>query len=118
MKKIFIIAVATVSMLFAQNAEILVKENGCMECHNIMGKKVAPAFKGTARKNLKRYGNDAKLQIIKSIKNGSKGKYRNFSDTSMPAYSNLSDKELDEISTWILELYTKNRTTNTNGRGR
>ncbi|MEA3331336.1 MAG: c-type cytochrome [Campylobacterota bacterium] len=119
MKKILLVALATVTVLSAQSGETLVKENGCMECHNIMGKKLAPAFKGTARKNLKWYGNDAKLKIIDSIKNGSKGKYRNFADTEMPAYGHLADKDLDEISTWILDLYRNNRNmTPANRRGR
>ncbi|MCD6433504.1 MAG: c-type cytochrome [Sulfurimonas sp.] len=109
MKKILLVSLATVTVLSAQSGETLAKDNGCMECHNIMGKKLAPAFMGTARKNLKWYGNDAKSKIIDSIKNGSKMKYRNFADTEMPAYKHLSDKDLDEVSTWILDLYRSNR---------
>ena len=70
-----------------------------------MGKKLAPAFKGTARKNLKWYGADAKSHIIESIKNGSQGKYRNFTDSQMPAYKTMSNEKLNMIANWIISLY-------------
>ena len=110
MKKfISIIVIISSTILFANSAEEITKNNGCMACHNIIGKKAAPALKGTARKNLKWYGGDAKAKIINSIKNGSKGKYRNFADTQMPAFKSLSDKELSVVADWILSLYL-NRT--------
>ena len=95
--------------MFANDGEQLVKNNGCMECHNVMGKKLAPAFMGIAKKNIRWFGDDAKLKIIKSIKNGSQGKYRRFSDTKMPAFSHLTDKELNSIADWILQEYDKNK---------
>jgi len=95
--------------LFASSGENLAKANGCMECHNLMGKKLAPAFMGTARKNIKIYGNDAKAKIVESIKTGSKGKYRNFTDIEMPPYSHLKEDELNTLADWILSEYAKNK---------
>ena len=111
MKKLILTMLLTSGVLFANSGEELTKQNGCMECHNIMGKKVAPAFMGTAKKNLKWHGNEAKANIIKGIKNGSKGKYRQFADTEMPAYSNISDSDLDTIASWILSEFQKRRAT-------
>ncbi|HIP13349.1 MAG TPA: cytochrome c [Arcobacter sp.] len=87
----------------------LLEQNRCMTCHNIMGKKVAPAFMGTAKKNTKWYGDKAQEMMIKSIKNGSKGKYKKFADTQMPAYPHISDEDLKTITSWILEEYSKKR---------
>ncbi len=108
MKKLALTLLLTSSTMWA-NGEQLAQSNGCMDCHNIMGKKLAPAFMGIARKNTNWFGNEAKAKIIESIKNGSKGKYRKFTNTEMPAYGYLTNDELDIISNWILEEYSKNR---------
>lgn len=107
MKKVILILFVSVTMLFAVTAEELVKQNGCMECHNIMGKKLAPAFKGIARKNIKWYGDQAHTKIVTSIKNGSSGKYPNFSGSAMPSFQHLNQSDLDNISEWILFQYNK-----------
>lgn len=111
MKKfIFFITIFCSTILLADSGESIVKQKGCMACHNIMGKKAAPAFKGIARRNLKWYGYEAKAHIIKSIQEGSQGKYRNFSGSKMPAYQKLSHDELDTVADWIISLYiTGNR---------
>jgi len=109
MKKIILTVLVANGLLFANDGEQLVKNNGCMECHNIMGKKLAPAFMGTARKNIRWFSDDAKQKIIESIKNGSKGKYKKFTNTEMPAFNHLTDKELNNIADWILNEYVKNK---------
>ncbi len=109
MRKIVWMTIITSALMFASSADQLIKENGCMECHNIMGKKAAPAFMGTAKKNIRWYGDKAKQNLIKSIKDGSSGKYGNFKHTAMPAYGHLKAEELDTIATWILGEYDKNR---------
>ena len=116
MKKIIIAIVFASTLLLSNSGEQLTIQNGCMECHNIMGKKAAPAFMGTAKKNTKWYGDEAKANIIKSIKNGSKGKYRQFSDTEMPAYPNISQTDLETIASWILLEFQKKR--GEKGKGR
>ena len=95
--------------MFASSGEQLTKDNGCMVCHNIMGKKLAPAFMGTAKKNIRWYGDKAKQNLIKGIKDGSSGKYGNFKHTAMPAYGHFKAEELDTIATWILAQYDKNK---------
>jgi cytochrome c len=105
MKKfIFFITIFCSTILLAESGESIVKEKGCMACHNIMGKKLAPAFKGIGRRNLKWYGNDAKIKIIDSIKNGSQGKYRNFTGSKMPSF-NMSAEKLNKVADWIISLY-------------
>ena len=109
MKKIILTVLVANGLLFANDGEQLVKNNGCMECHNIMGKKLAPAFMGTAKKNIKWHREDAQEIMMKSIKNGSKGKYWNFKDKQMPAYSHISNEDLETITSWILKEYSKNK---------
>ncbi len=108
MKKLILITVVISTVMLASSGGDLIQQNRCMDCHNIMGKKSAPAFMGTARKNIKWYGDDAKSKIIDGIKKGSKGKYPKFKDTQMPAFDNLSSKDLDTMATWILDQYTNN----------
>ncbi len=96
------------SMVFATDAQTLLNQNGCMACHNIMGQKTAPAFMGVARKNLRRNSYaDAKENIINSIKNGSKGKYRYFPDAQMLPFPSISNGDLDTIADYILSLGNK-----------
>ena len=80
-----------------------------MACHAVASKKAAPAFAGIAMRNKRFEGADAKMVIMNSIKNGSSGKYRRFSDSSMPAFSNLSDEELNIIADYILSTSSQAR---------
>lgn len=91
-----------VSSLAAKDAKTLLRENKCMKCHSIMGMKAAPPFSGIARMNSGWFG-VSKSSIKNSIKDGSQGKYPMFSNEKMPAFSNLSDKELDTITNWIIK---------------
>ncbi len=120
-KIVFFMAIFTIS-LFASEAEDILKKNDCMSCHNIVGKKTAPAFMGTARKNVKWYGSEAKTHMIYSVKNGSKGRYRNFLNTKMPSHENISNKDLNIVIDWILVKYSERRGqssgTNSKGRGK
>jgi len=104
MKK-FIISFALLSLVIstvdAKSAEELIKENGCMSCHNITGMKDAPPFAGIAMRT-QRWSSNPKEVLINSIKNGSSGKYQKFAGKKMPAFKNLSDEELDSIASWIL----------------
>lgn len=109
MKKVIFTALASATILFGVTAEELVQQNGCMECHNIMGKKAAPAFKGVARKNIQWYGDKAHANIVASIKNGSTGKYPNFAGAQMPSYSHINQEDLDRIGEWILYQYNKQK---------
>ena len=88
------------SSVLAKSAEEILKQNNCMKCHNIRGMKLAPPFSMIVHMNSGWLGlpeNDIK----ESIKNGSQGKYPMFSNTSMPAFKNLTDEELDTLMSWI-----------------
>ena len=86
----------------AADGATLAKEKGCMACHQVMGKKSAPAFRGVANRNLRFNGSNAKAAIMESIKKGSKGKYPNFNGAQMPPFPNLTDAELSTLADWIL----------------
>lgn len=88
------------SSLLAKSAEAILKENNCMECHNIRGMKSAPPFSMIYKMNKGWFGL-GESSIKDSIKNGSKSKYPMFSNTYMPAYKHLSDTELETLVDWI-----------------
>ncbi len=88
------------SSLLAKTAEEILKQNNCMKCHNIRGMKSAPPFSMILKMNSGWFGLP-ESDIKNSIKNGSKGKYPMFSNSSMPAYKNLTDNELDTLMSWI-----------------
>ena len=73
----------------------------CMTCHRKNKNIVGPSFKNIA----KRYKNN--INIIKtSIKKGSKAKWKN-TKAIMPSFNNISNKDLNQISQWILNLNTQ-----------
>ncbi|WP_457745300.1 c-type cytochrome [Sulfurimonas sp.] len=115
MKKLLIGTFLLGSTLFAQTAQELINENGCLACHAIASKKAAPAFAGIARRNMRFDGSHAKVTIMDSIRDGSKGKYPMFSQTAMPAFSNLTYEQLDTLATYILAQSSKAQC---KGRGR
>ncbi|AKF25297.1 hypothetical protein YH65_07765 [Sulfurovum lithotrophicum] len=106
MKKVIVTfgltAMIATSVFAGDPAQTLIEKNKCMSCHNIMGMKDAPPFAGIAWRNSRINANTAKATLKNSIKNGSHGKYPMFSNTRMPSFSHLSDKELDTLATWVL----------------
>ena len=102
MKKILILSLLITSVAFAESADALIENNGCFSCHSVASKKLAPAFAGIARRNKMQNGANAKEVIMKSIREGSQGKYRKFADTQMPPYPDFSDQELSTIADYIL----------------
>ena len=122
MKKIFLgLSLTLATSLFSAetnnsatnqvNGKILIEKYGCTACHNIMGRKNAPAFMGIARKNLMWNSFDeAKTTLVNSIKNGSQGKYRRFANIVMPPYKDvISETEINTIASWILSEYENNK---------
>ena len=107
MKKIIMTAVVLSSVLFAQSAQELIKENGCLACHAVASKKAAPAFAGIGKRNKRFEGGNAKATIMNSIKNGSSGKYPMFSNSAMPAFPNFSQEELSTLADYILAQSSK-----------
>jgi len=72
----------------------------CLGCHRVDKKIIGPSFKDIA----KRYSLDQQ-NIIKSIKNGSKNKWKNSNGAIMPPFKTLDDKELETLSKWIFKQY-------------
>ncbi len=107
MKRILIMILVLSGIVFAQTAQEIMEKNGCLTCHAVASKKSAPAFAGIGKKNKRFEGSNAKTAIMNSIKNGSKGKYPMCANSAMPAFKNLSQKELSILADYILEQSAK-----------
>jgi len=108
--KIITLSILTLTfsgILYAQNAQEIIDKNGCLACHAIASKKAAPAFAGIGKRNKRFEGDNAKTVIIKSIKNGSQGKYRMFTNSSMPPFTNLTKDQLNIVADYILAQSSK-----------
>lgn len=78
--------------------EQLVRKNGCLSCHDILKVKIAPSFQQISKIA-------SKDEMKNSLLNGSKGRYKNFRKTTMPPLGkNISSKDLEDITTWILTI--------------
>jgi len=118
MKKIIFTSLLLSVSLFAQNAQELIQENGCLACHAVASKKAAPAFAGIGMRNKRFEGAGAKEVIMHSIKNGSKGKYPYFSNSAMPAFANLTQEQLSTLADYILAQSSKARHKGGMGQGK
>ncbi len=79
--------------------KLLALKNNCLTCHKVQKDLLGPSFKKIALK----YKNDKQI-IIKSIKHGSSKKYKSSKGAVMPAFKNLSDKDIQIITKWILQV--------------
>jgi len=79
--------------------ERVFEEQRCTNCHDSDKDKVAPSFQHIAQ----RYSAKEKAQLVKSIKEGSKGKWKKF-PLMMPAYKKMNDKDIKGMADWILSL--------------
>jgi cytochrome c len=68
----------------------------CLGCHRVDKKIIGPSFKDIAKKYS--HPND---EIIKSITNGSKGKWKSSNGAIMPPFKEINDRDLKTISEWI-----------------
>jgi cytochrome c551/c552 len=102
-----VLMLVNVSLFAANSAESLIEQNGCLACHAVASKKAAPAFAGIAMRNKRFEGANAKMVIMNSIKDGSSEKYRMFSGSAMPAFSNLSEEDLSTLADYILSQSSK-----------
>lgn len=69
----------------------------CLSCHRIDKDIVGPSFIKIADKFA-----TSKEALMKSIQNGSRGEWSGFK-AIMPAFNDMSAKELEELSIWILD---------------
>ena len=113
MKKVLTTILLLGGALFAQSAQEILQQNGCLNCHAVANKKAAPAFAGIGKRNQHFERANAKTAIMNAIKNGSKGKYPMFSNSAMPAFGNLSEQELSTLADYILAQSSK-----AHGKGR
>jgi cytochrome c len=91
------IAQANINRLNAMPAgERIALKNNCLGCHKQHLKIVGPSFDSIAQ----RYKGKVS-SIEKSIKNGSKGKWKDSHGALMPAFKNISDKDLKTLAEWI-----------------
>ena len=79
--------------------ERVIEQQRCTNCHDIDKDKVAPSFQHISQ----RYSSKDKSELIKSIKEGSKGKWKNFK-LIMPPFKKMSDKDINGMVDWILNL--------------
>lgn len=101
MKKLAVVAVATLSMLAAAPAfadEALAKGKGCTACHDVKKKLVGPPYAEVAKK----YKADAKgaETMVASILKGSQGKW---GPIPMPP-NKVTEAEAKQLAAWILSL--------------
>ena len=83
----------------ASDAEIVLKDNGCLSCHAKAEKVVGPAYLAVADKY--RGDKDAVAGIVQSIQNGSKGKWGR---VPMPPHSSMSQDDLKTVARYILAM--------------
>jgi cytochrome c len=81
------------------SGESLLKTSDCMTCHQIEGKLVGPAYKDVATKYAGQ--SDAKTTLIKSIIEGSKGKY---GEVPMTAHASLAKEDVEKMVDYILTI--------------
>ncbi len=90
-----VLMTAFTSDSLASNA--LAKKNDCLGCHAAAAKLVGPAYQEVAEKYAGQP--DAIAMLVKSIRNGSVGKW---GDIPMPAHPKLSEADAKRLATWIL----------------
>jgi len=91
-----------------KRAEITLQKYGCLVCHSIFPPpKTAPPFLAIKRRYIRYFHGDirtAKEYIKNRIINGSKGNWYRFRNSQMPAYPNISQKDLEEIANAIFNI--------------
>ena len=73
-------------------------QNNCLGCHRVDKDLVGPSFKHI----LQRYKDDRSI-MYKSIKEGSRYKYKNSKGAVMPSFKKLSDDDIKTIVDWMAE---------------
>ena len=79
--------------------EQLAIKNSCLSCHGKTTKKVGPSFHDIYKRNKNNINN-----IANSIKNGSKGKYKEAKNIPMPKFNNLTKHDIEILTKWISKL--------------
>lgn len=82
--------------------QALATAKGCMACHDIGAKKVGPAYKDVAKK----YTAKDSAALVKSVLEGSSGKWKEVNGAAMPPNKAMGVTEADakKLVAWILTL--------------
>lgn len=83
-------------------AEVLAKKNGCFDCHQKEEQGFGPSVRDIA--NMYRGNNEAKADLINTVRNGGKGNWTEISKgIPMPPYSGrLTNAQIEELVDWML----------------
>ncbi|NPA33171.1 MAG: c-type cytochrome [Aquificae bacterium] len=110
MRKLLLISLL-LAPVFSQAGEVekLLKEKGCLSCHDVQKPKIGPPFSVIAKEYKGKEG--AVETLVKSVRNGSVGKWQGLSKKYgikvtafyMPR-QNVSEEEAKKIAEWILSL--------------
>jgi len=91
-------AALTLQSAQAVDGEALFKSKPCVGCHMVDARMVGPGYKEVAAKYAGQA--DASATLVKSIKEGSTGKWGSI---AMPA-NQVTDEEAKTLADWILTL--------------
>lgn len=80
-----------------ESGEKIALKYRCLGCHKLERKVVGPSLKDIALKY-----KDSIKRMKESIKNGSQKQWDSSNGAIMPAFKNISEEELNELSKWIL----------------
>ena len=105
MKKIIVTTLLLSAIVYGSTGEEIAKKAGCLHCHVMDRRSIAPAFLGIVRHNIRLNPKNARAKMIHAIKYGSHGEYRHYVSKIMPAHPNLSDKEINTLVSWMLDSY-------------
>lgn len=94
-----ILALLVLASGHAQANEALAKKNDCLGCHAAKTLVVGPSYQAVAAKYAGQAG--AEDQLVKSIREGSVGKW---GDLAMPPHPKLSDADAHKLAKWILSV--------------
>ncbi len=97
LKLLALCAALSASAAWANSAEQLARDAGCMSCHSAAEKVVGPAFKAIAEKN--RGQADAADRLTQSVRNGSRG---NWGRIPMPPHGAVPEADVRRIVGWVL----------------
>ena len=90
-------ALLTTTALASHANRALAEKNSCLACHATATKMVGPSYQDVAVKYAGQP--DASATLVKSIRNGSTGKW---GDQAMPAHPKLSEADAKKLVAWIL----------------
>ncbi len=79
--------------------EALARKNACFGCHAVANPVVGSSYRAVAAKYAGQA--DAEDQLVRSIREGSSGKW---GDIPMPPHPKLSEQDARRLAKWILAL--------------